>query len=490
MRMMDFDWGIKYPYRTGDLYLGKNNLGGDVGLTTERHAVTIAGAGAGKGATVIIPNLLRWPHNALVIDPKGEAAEATYAAREAMGQAVHVLDPFDVADVPDRLKARINPLDAIDPQSRTAREDVKVLVDGLVMRHDPRAAHWDDGAMDVLAGFIAYALTADDPAARNLPAIRDMLTGERLDSIIEAMSKRSEVGNLMRSAASKLMNTGSESAHFLSGASSNTAWLDSEAMADLLGSSTFKLSDLKETPCTVFLVLPAHLLGEHGRFLRLFVRAALNAMAQGGTKGGRRCLFLLDEFFALGYIDEVAKAAGLMRGYGVQLWPILQDLGQLVKLYDREGAETFFGNADLHQFFGNTDGMTLEHIGRQVGMTRPDWNMQGGGIPKMSPQEIRQFVGKGKGNVVARRAICFLTGSSVIQVKPAPYFVSAPPVTPQNASQMKSSMFEDIVWILLGIVSFSLGFMYFMPHLGLEIMIGGLVGLAIGGGWKWWQTFG
>ena len=44
-------------------------------------------------------------------------------------------------------------------------------------------------------------------------------------------------------------------------------------------------------------------------------------------------LFLLDEFAALGRLEAVERAMGLMAGYGLQLWPILQDLSQLRALY-------------------------------------------------------------------------------------------------------------------------------------------------------------
>ncbi|WP_395442847.1 type IV secretory system conjugative DNA transfer family protein [Caulobacter sp. UC70_42] len=40
-------------------------------------------------------------------------------------------------------------------------------------------------------------------------------------------------------------------------------------------------------------------------------------------------LFLLDEFAALGRLEPVERAFGLMAGYGLQLWPILQDMHQL-----------------------------------------------------------------------------------------------------------------------------------------------------------------
>ena len=44
-------------------------------------------------------------------------------------------------------------------------------------------------------------------------------------------------------------------------------------------------------------------------------------------------LFLLDEFAALGRLEAVERAMGLMAGYGLQLWPILQDMSQLRALY-------------------------------------------------------------------------------------------------------------------------------------------------------------
>jgi hypothetical protein len=76
----------------------------------------------------------------------------------------------------------------------------------------------------------------------------------------------------------------------------------------------------------------------------------------------------MDEFAALGKMDVIETAAGLMAGYGVKLWPILQDLSQLKRHYPQSW-ETFLGNAGLHQFFGNTDLTTLEHVSKRLGKT-------------------------------------------------------------------------------------------------------------------------
>ena len=65
-------------------------------------------------------------------------------------------------------------------------------------------------------------------------------------------------------------------------------------------------------------------------------------------------LFLLDEFGALGRLEAVERAMGLMACYGLQLWPILQDMSQLSDLYGAR-ASTFVVNAGVQQVFGVND---------------------------------------------------------------------------------------------------------------------------------------
>ena len=83
---------------------------------------------------------------------------------------------------------------------------------------------------------------------------------------------------------------------------------------------------------------------------------------------GHPVLFVLDEFAVLGHMETIEKAAGLMAGYGIKLWPILQDLTQLNHHY-RESWETFLGNAGTLTFFGNTDLTSLEWLSKRMGQT-------------------------------------------------------------------------------------------------------------------------
>src|SRR3546814_6325957 len=73
---------------------------------------------------------------------------------------------------------------------------------------------------------------------------------------------------------------------------------------------------------------------------------ALTDLARAPASPARPVLFLLDEFAALGRLEPVERAMGLMAGYGIQLWPILQDVHQLRALYERR-AGTFLSNAGV-----------------------------------------------------------------------------------------------------------------------------------------------
>jgi type IV secretion system protein VirD4 len=84
------------------------------------------------------------------------------------------------------------------------------------------------------------------------------------------------------------------------------------------------------------------------------VTQSLQEMARTPGKPAVPVLYLLDEFAALGHLAPVEQAMGLMAGYGVQLWPILQDIHQLRATYGQR-AGTFLSNAGVLQVFGVND---------------------------------------------------------------------------------------------------------------------------------------
>ena len=171
------EWALLFKKQKQGLFMGRSlyNPFLNIGLEDSRHMMTIAGSRAGKGANVIIPNLLLWKGSALVIDPKGTNALVTAQRRRDMGHDVHIVDPFNV--LKDEETACFNPLAMLDPKSPNIREYINIIADALVVP-DPgaREKHWDEGAKTIIAGLIGHLVSFPIYDKPTLPMIRDMIS--------------------------------------------------------------------------------------------------------------------------------------------------------------------------------------------------------------------------------------------------------------------------------------------------------------------------
>ncbi|SDH09738.1 type IV secretory system conjugative DNA transfer family protein [Sulfitobacter delicatus] len=341
------------------------------------HLITLAPTRAGKGVGTVIPNLLAVERSVLVIDPKGENARIAGEARRRFG-TTHVLDPFDVSGMPS---AAYNPLDRLTPDSLDLGEDAASLTVALVM--DPPGqvteAHWNEEAKAILGGLIMFCVCHEDRDRRCLATVREYLTlpPEKLRALLELMQDSDAAGGLIARAANRFLGKADrEAASVLSNAQRHTHFLDSPRIAKVTSRSDFHFSDLRHRITSVFLVLPPNRMDAYSRWLRLLVSQALqdiarDAEASVGAQGASQrlkapALFLLDEFAALGRLEAVERAMGLMAGYGLQLWPILQDMSQLKDLYG-ERAGTFIANAGVQQVFGVNDFETAKWLSQMIG---------------------------------------------------------------------------------------------------------------------------
>ncbi|WP_065333921.1 type IV secretory system conjugative DNA transfer family protein [Tritonibacter mobilis] len=341
------------------------------------HLITLAPTRAGKGVGTVIPNLLAAERSVLVIDPKGENARIAGEARRRFG-TTHVLDPFEVSGMPS---AAYNPLDRLTPDSLDLGEDAASLTEALVM--DPPGqvseAHWNEEAKAILGGLIMFCVCHEDRDRRCLATVREYLTlpPEKLRALLELMQDSDAAGGLIARAANRFLGKADrEAASVLSNAQRHTHFLDSPRIAKVTSRSDFQFSDLRHRITSVFLVLPPNRMDAYSRWLRLLVSQALqdiarDAEASAGAQGASQrlkapALFLLDEFAALGRLEAVERAMGLMAGYGLQLWPILQDMSQLRDLYG-ERAGTFIANAGVQQVFGVNDFETAKWLSQMIG---------------------------------------------------------------------------------------------------------------------------
>lgn len=352
----------------GDLIVGRSGDGKLLRYDGPAHLLTIAPTRSGKGVGTIIPNLLTANRSIICIDPKGENARVTGRQRESFGP-VHYLDPFGLSG---RASAAYNPLAFLDPDSLDLAEDAMTLADALVVdMSDAGDPHWNEEAKALLAGIILYTVCHDEPDVRTLGTVREYLTlaPDDFRALLDVMQASDAAGGLVARAANRFLGKSDrEAAGVLSGAQRHTHFLDSPRITAATAKSDFTFASLKDQVATVFLILPPDRLDTYSRWLRLVLAQALGELARSPARPLRPVLFLLDEFAALGRLQAIERAMGLMAGYGLQLWPILQDIHQLRGHYhDRAG--TFISNAGVMQAFGVNDFETADMLSRSIGRT-------------------------------------------------------------------------------------------------------------------------
>ena len=366
-------------WQPGRILVGRDSAGRYVGHGDDRHVLTVAGSRAGKGVSLIVPNLLFWPGSCLAIDPKGELATITAARRSgtgsewavSMGGDVYALDPFErVSGAAAGMRGAFNPLADLDAHSDDGLDLAGQIADALVMQQEGPGAHWTMSARSFLRGLVLFVAATEPPASRNLIRVRELVTQGR-EAFNLMLSQMSALGGVIgRTGDALSAKPETEKWSVVSTCDVQTDFLEGEPMRRVLAGHSFSLDDLKERRITVYLCLPANRLATHGRWLRLMVGLALEAVERTGPlqEGKPPVLFVLDEFAALGHMPSIEKAAGQIASFGVKLWPVVQDLTQLKRDY-REAWETFMGNAGLLTFFGNTDLTTLDHVSKRLGET-------------------------------------------------------------------------------------------------------------------------
>ena len=320
-----------------------------LGRTDDRHVVTIAGSRAGKSQTVIIPNLKRYRGSVVVIDPKGELAQATASIRESWGHRVFILNPFGVLGWGTHGHNPCAELLRSSPEAIPS--DTAQLADALIIDNS-KDAHWTDSAKNLVTGLLLHTLTTA-PQSLSIGTLRSQISRtDELPDLFEAMALNDTfngvIQNIGLSFLAKFHSDGRRSGpndemlSVLATANAQTRPLDD--LSAVFARHDFDLRDISEdsVPTTIYLILPATKIPTHARWLRLFVYQLIAALERKPIARDRLPLWLiLEEFAALGHMRSVEAAAGYFAGFGVKLWTILQDLTQIKTHYKDSLGDVF-----------------------------------------------------------------------------------------------------------------------------------------------------
>lgn len=426
--------------RYNGIYLGSYMYKGDVtkqvAYPGRVNLITIGPAGSGKGSGIIVPTLSTSIRSIFIIDPKGEAAAITASKRSWFGPVI-VINPFNVlADTHPLLESTgFNPLAGLKVGDDLV-DDCASIAQALVRdQSGSDGAFFTGSARDLLTCLIMYEKIERRNKA-SLSHVRTLLTepfeidretGERFGLAKTVLEMTESSYEPLRAKAGRFKSGTKSNLDIFSTAANETQFLDSPAMQRDLEGRNIDWNSMKSELTTVYLILPADRLETHSNYLRLVVTSALRSLLR--TPPGPvlpPVLFMLDEFAQLGYLASIENAMGIARGFGVALWPFLQDLNQLHALY-KDRWQTFIGNAEVLTAFAPRDVFTAEYLSKRcgsqtiivesenerMGMPGAGYGRGPQGVPLLRPEELMAMP--------ARQMLCF------VEPIKNPFFTKAPP---------------------------------------------------------------
>lgn len=381
--------------------------------TPEHHTLIVARTRTGKGTRVIIPTLLRYSGSMVVIDPKGENAAVTARPRlfAKVTDKVHVINPwgelaavYQKAGIP---QDTFNPLDVLDRNDPNAVAVAQGLA-GAVCPSSPgdKDRYWQGSAANVLAAVLLWI--ADQPGeTKTLARAREIVSMSRkdfTDNFLVPMASSSAFGGAIREMVSPYLDLAQETySGIMANLSENTKFLSDPQVKAATATSSFALSDLMRERRTVYLVIPPDRIDTQRTWLRLMLAAVTHTYRRAPRNSSafpsHRCLVLIDEFPALGKIEDMPRDLATLSGYGLDYALIVQGIDQLKDIYG-QGAGTILSNC-AYKWFCNVNDLesakylsetlgkkTVQTVGRTENDQGKGFSFGETGRPLLTPDEI------------------------------------------------------------------------------------------------------
>jgi len=353
--------------------------GGAIYSRPESHSIIFAKTRAGKGTRVIVPTLLKYglgktPMSVICLDPKGELSAITARAR-AQHHHVHVINPWgELASTYAALGisfATFNPLDVLDASDRNAVAVAQSLAAAICpQERGGKDGFWTENASSLLTAVLLW-LADQDEETKTLARAREIVSLPRKqlrdEFLIHMVASEAFDGAIRENAATFLDMAPETYSGVISNLGRFTKFLSDPQIKAATATSSFSMSDLtgagQNRPTTLYIVIPPDRVETQRTWLRLIITAGMQTFRRKPPGAKYRCLFLIDEFAALGKLDI---SIATMSGYGIDYALILQNMAQLKEVYG-EASNDIVSNCAYKWFCNINDLSTAEYLSKTLG---------------------------------------------------------------------------------------------------------------------------
>jgi type IV secretion system protein VirD4 len=322
---------------------------------------------SGKGVGFVIPNLLTWGGSAIVNDLKLENFEKTSGTRWEMGQQIVLFAPLD----PDGRTHGYNPLDFVSHDPALRANDVQAITAKLVQTPPRADPMWSNEARVLLDGLILFLLDVNPRAS--LGAIYRMVLSVPNFADYVQWALRQYEGRLDPMTVMQfngfLGKAFKEQSGVLSTLKASLSLFANPLVDRATSNTDFDPRELRSRPMTIYLGVMPRDITRLSPLLNIFVQQTFDGLL--GRLPGRdephQVLALLDEFTALGRLENVEKGIAYFAGYNIVLAPVIQDLSQLEEVYGQAVTETFLSTANIRIAYAQNSLKTAKYLSEELG---------------------------------------------------------------------------------------------------------------------------
>ncbi len=346
----------------------------------ESSALTVAPAGLGKTTCTVIPNLCSMPASMglIVPDYKNELAVMTKSVREGLGQQVVCLNPSGINEDILGPAARYNPLVILCDDWDGSQSDMIADARGMALRLSPEPARAGEneffrkGARNLITFVLLYLVIHLGHGANLSEALRLIRDPSRLKgalyeaSVSEAL--KGELADLANDLLAKLSDGDTRQVEsFREGAlQALEVFSPSGRIAESVSACDFRFRDTKNAPGTIYVIGDPTRMAVYAPWMGLTMWCALTELVR--CRSHKPVMLLLDE--ATNFkIEGLPEQLTRLRGFGVRVHIIIQELEDWARVYGREALEILLSQTEIQQFFGSKSQTTLELLSKRLGET-------------------------------------------------------------------------------------------------------------------------
>ncbi|WP_341790147.1 type IV secretory system conjugative DNA transfer family protein [Rickettsia endosymbiont of Polydrusus tereticollis] len=380
-----------------------------------------AGTRSGKGAGVVIPNLLEWQESLIILDIKQECYNITSKYRQdVLKQEVFLFNPFSFNT------HQFNPFYYINLDETEGSTDLMGMAEIIYPTDNVTGAekHFNNSAQSL---FIALAKTlwillqknliflqehniANIFSIGNLFVLYNTVLMNDLTEILEENLSLKKLNALQIELAKdglakirSFMLLGDEGkASVMATFEKQLKLFALSVVKNATDDNSFDFRDSRRKKMTIYLSIAPKDLKIASLILNLFFNCAIKINLSENPdfipELKYSLLLILDEFPAIGNIPYIKEAAGYIAGYKIQLLTIFQNVSQLNEIYEDQGRKTLLANHSCKIVFAPNEQDDAEYFSKEIAYTTTKSTSE-------SRNTNQTYVSQGKSKSEAKRAL-------------------------------------------------------------------------------------